>query len=394
LDGPNYAVQTSANAQAIPNSGSLSRLPTGHPMTTPHTRIVRAPHDLKGDTLPPVDTPLPSTETGIVRVAPGLLGKASRWRSLMFWVVGLLGFLAVILVALHFGSLEKMLRLVRSARPAWLIAALFVQAGTYVSAAFVWRQALHLAGHPLPLRTLVPLGIAKVFTDQVLPSGGISGTMLVVRGLIRRHVPPEVAMAAMLIGLVSYDIAYLIVVLVSAGMLWLQHRLNLPLSIGVTIFVVVTVTVPAAVLGLKKWGKRRPIAWVSKCLGVTTLLRELTDAPTDLLHSPRLLLQTVGLQFCIFVLDAFTLWFAFNAIGEVPPLWAVFASFAIASMVATIGPIPVGLGTFEAASVGMLSLLGVSVEAALAGTLLLRALTFWLPMLPGIWLAQREIKHA
>jgi uncharacterized protein (TIRG00374 family) len=352
------------------------------------------PHELKSNVLPPAGTPLPGTGTGLVSIAPGVLGKATRLRLLMVWVAGLLGFIAVILVVLHVGSLEKMAELVRSARPVWLFAALFVQTGTYVSAAFVWRQALQRAGHPLPLRTLVPLGVAKVFTDQVLPSGGISGTMLVVRGLIRRRVPPEIAMAAMLIGLVSYDIAYLIVVLASAGMLWLQHHLNLPLLIGVTIFVVVTVAVPVAVLSLKRWGKRRPIAWVSKCLDVTTLLRELTDAPTDLLRNPRLLLQTVGLQLCIFVLDAFTLWLAFNAIGEVPPLWVVFVSFAIASMVATIGPIPVGLGTFEAASVGMLSLLGVSVEAALAGTLLLRGLTFWLPMLPGIWLARREIKPA
>ncbi|WP_256700975.1 hypothetical protein [Caballeronia sordidicola] len=42
----------------------------------------------------------------------------------------------------------------------------------------------------------------------------------------------------------------------------------------------------------------------------------------------------------------------------------------------------------------MLSLLGVSVEAALAGTLLLRRLTFWLAMLPGIWLAGREIRRS
>jgi hypothetical protein len=42
----------------------------------------------------------------------------------------------------------------------------------------------------------------------------------------------------------------------------------------------------------------------------------------------------------------------------------------------------------------MLHFLGVSVEAALAGTLLLRALTFWLPMLLGIWLARREIGRA
>ncbi|MEW9586490.1 lysylphosphatidylglycerol synthase domain-containing protein [Paraburkholderia sp. DGU8] len=121
---------------------------------------------------------------------------------------------------------------------------------------------------------------------------------------------------------------------------------------GVAIFVVVTVAVPAAVLGLKQWGQRAPIAWLSKCLGATTLLQELTDAPTHLLCSPRLLLQTAGLQLAIFVFDALTLWLTFNAIGDVPPLWVVFVSFIIASMVATIGPIPVGLGTFEATSVG------------------------------------------
>jgi hypothetical protein len=32
-------------------------------------------------------------------------------------------------------------------------------------------------------------------------------------------------------------------------------------------------------------------------------------------------------------------------------------------------------------------------DAALAATLLLRALTFWLPMLPGIWLARLEIRR-
>ncbi|WP_244136870.1 lysylphosphatidylglycerol synthase transmembrane domain-containing protein [Burkholderia pyrrocinia] len=104
--------------------------------------------------------------------------------------------------------------------------------------------------------------------------------------------------------------------------------------------------------------------------------RELIDAPTDLLRNPRLLMQTAGLQLAIFTRDALTLWLAFNALGEVPARWVDFISFAIASMVTTIGPIPIGLETFEGASVGMLSLIGVSVEAALAATLLLRGITF------------------
>jgi glycosyltransferase 2 family protein len=333
----------------------------------------------------------PAVKTGLVAIAPGLLGDASRARTVLSWFLGLLGFLALVLVVLHLGSLERFVELARSAHPAWLFLAVIAQAATYVSAALVWRQALRRAGHPRSLRTLVPLGIAKLFTDQVLPSGGISGTMLAVSGLIRRRVPPEGAMAAMLAGLVSYDIAYLAVVLASAGILWLHHRANLPLYSGVAVFAVITVAIPAGVLGLKHWGDRPPIAWVSRWLGMTDLFRALARAPTDLLYSPGLLIETTGLQLAIFALDALTLWLAFNSIGNVPDLWVVFVSFAIASMVATIGPIPVGLGTFEAGSVGMLSFLGVSIEAALAGTLLLRGLTFWLPMLPGLWLARREI---
>ena len=36
----------------------------------------------------------------------------------------------------------------------------------------------------------------------------------------------------------------------------------------------------------------------------------------------------------------------------------------------------------------MLTLLGIAIESALAATLLLRWLTFWIPMLPGLWLAR------
>jgi len=126
---------------------------------------------------------------------------------------------------------------------------------------------------------------------------------------------------------------------------------------------------------------------------MTDLLRALRRAPAHLLRSPGLLIQTSGLQIAIFLLDAMTLWLVFNSIGDVPKIWVTFVSFAMASMVATIGPIPVGLGTFEATSVGMLHILGVPVEGALAATLLLRGLTFWLPMLPGVLLARREIGH-
>jgi uncharacterized protein (TIRG00374 family) len=96
------------------------------------------------------------------------------------------------------------------------------------------------------------------------------------------------------------------------------------------------------------------------------------------------------LQLSIFLLDSVTLWLSFQALGHAPPFWNCFVAFVVASAAATIGPIPLGLGTFEAACVAILHLLGVPLSRGLAATLLLRLLTFWLPMIPGVLLTRRE----
>lgn len=335
--------------------------------------------------------PAPSSEATLEEIVQLLHGRASGWRRLLPWTFGLLALPVLILVVLHFSSIERFIQLVQAARPEWLFLACIAQVGTYVCAAVVWRQVLQHAGHPLPLRALVPLGVAKLYMDQAVPSAGVSGTLLVVRGLTRRRVPPKVAMAALLVGLVSFYTAYLTVVVISVGIFWRYHRANLAFSAVAAILVATTVAIPAAVLWLRWWGDRSPPTWLRGFPRTAILLRALAEAPTGLLRNPRLLAEAVAFQLGIFFLDALTLWLALHALGETSEFSVVFASFVTASMAATIGPIPLGLGTFEAGSVGTLSLFGVPIEAALAGTLLLRGLTFWLPMLPGLWLTRREI---
>jgi uncharacterized membrane protein YbhN (UPF0104 family) len=58
----------------------------------------------------------------------------------------------------------------------------------------------------------------------------------------------------------------------------------------------------------------------------------------------------------------------------------------LASVAETVSLIPGGVGTFDAACVGLLNFLEVPLETALAGTLLLRGFTLWLPLLPGLYL--------
>jgi uncharacterized protein (TIRG00374 family) len=99
----------------------------------------------------------------------------------------------------------------------------------------------------------------------------------------------------------------------------------------------------------------------------------------------------VALQLAIFVLDAITLGTMLRAIATPVDVAVVFTSFVVASMVATLAWVPGGLGTFEGTCVAMLHVHGVTIEAALAATLLARAFTFWFPMAPGIAIARREM---
>jgi glycosyltransferase 2 family protein len=198
-------------------------------------------------------------------------------------------------------------------------------------------------------------------------------------------------MAALLVGLVAYFASYLASVLTSLGILWLNDRASAPIFVVVAIFVAIVVAIPSGVLWMKQWGHRLPARWVRRLPGAALLLKAIAEAPTGLLHDPVLLAETVTLEFSVCALDAITLWLAFRALGDSPAIWIAYVSFIMVSMAATLGPIPLGLGTFEAACIGMLSLLGVAIETALAVTLLQRGRTFWLPMLPGLWLARREI---
>jgi Mg2+-importing ATPase len=118
----------------------------------------------------------------------------------------------------------------------------------------------------------------------------------------------------------------------------------------------------------------------------------LRDADPRLARNARVLSRSMGWQLVIVLLDAASLWCLLKAVGCTAPVQLVFASYMFASLFRTLGVLPGGLGTFEAASVLLLGAVGVPAAAGLSATLLFRGFSFWLPMLPGLWIA-RGIMH-
>lgn len=323
------------------------------------------------------------------------------WLARFSWLFGVLTLAAVVLVATRFTEIEHFIEIARAAQPAWLLAAVALQALTYLCAAGVWHVTLRRAGLAHGYWSIVPLGLAKLFADQVLPTGGIGGTLLVISGLARRGIPSGIGMAALLIGLVSYYVAYLVAVLTALAILYSSRALDPLMVAAAAAFVLIAFGIPAIVLALRHWSRHKsgdgPLAsaqrWLDRVPGFSALMSAMAEAPGALLRDPASFISATALQLLIFALDAGTLWIMLQALGtDGSPTMAV-AAFVMASLAATIGPMPLGLGTFEAVCVTILHVQGLSVEVALMATLLLRGFTFWLPMVPGLALARRELQR-
>lgn len=304
-------------------------------------------------------------------------------RSRMWgFVFGLVLLAAVLAFLRDRGDEATFFGLLRHASPAWLLAGAALQIGTYACAAGIWGRVGAGRGPRIPLRDRMGLALGKLFVDQVFPTGGIGGSSLVVAGLRRRGLPLEVATACLLVDLLGFYLAH--AVGIGLSLLTLGH-LPEPLAVAAWAFVGLALAVPGAILSLARPGapafaRRIPV------------LAQVASAPPELVRSPRLLVVSMLLQLGIVLLDAGTLECMLRALGTVPPLGATLAAFILAHIVVIVGFVPAGLGLFEGASVATLSLLHVPFEAGVAATLLLRSLTLWVPMAPGLWMARRELR--
>jgi len=314
-----------------------------------------------------------------------------KWVQRSAWIFGILILVALILIVLRLGELKNFVRLAERARPQWLVMAGILQILTYVCVASAWRATLTRTGHPVSLIRLIPIGLAKLFTDQAIPSAGMSGNILVARCLSRRGVPAHLVMAALLVNIIGYYIAYLIMVLVTLSILRAYYQVHAVLLSAFTMLAVLAIGIPTLIVWLRRRSSR-PLPRILQRLHFSDfLMRIIREVPSGVLRDPVLIFKNTCLEAGVFLLDVVTLWVILFSIGQDVSILVPFICFIAASVAATVSPFPVGLGTFEAVAVATLGMLGVQVEVALTATLLLRGFTFWLPMLPGLVFAQREI---
>lgn len=314
----------------------------------------------------------------------------SRSALWLTWLLGAAMFATVVGVALQFTDVESFTHLLTQAEPLWLVGALALQVLTYMAQGQVFRVVLRAGAQPLSLWEAGKLSVMKLFVDQALPSSGISGAFAVVASFVRLGFAKPLVLASLVLDLSGYFLAYAVSVGVALPVVIFQGHATPAVMTACLVFVAVSLLL--AVVTPRLAGNRRLVEHLPgrHFPIVARIASLLTGADKQLVRSQGLLWRITLLELVIIVLDSATLWVLVRALGVSAPPLGLFAGFMLASVLRSIGIVPGGLGAFEAAAVVTLHWVGVNIAVALSATLLFRGLTFWLPMLPGLWLAHRE----
>jgi glycosyltransferase 2 family protein len=313
----------------------------------------------------------------------------SGWRS---WLLAALLIGGLIIAVLHWADVKAFGKLLTQAKPLWLLLAFALQLATYAGLAAQWWLVLRKGRTPEEGSDLLRLTLAKHFADQVVPTAGLSGNVLVVDRLVHLGVPRPNAVAALLLQIIAYYISYALGALWVLAVLWWKSRTSLLLTLAVLVFLVVAVGIPWATLWLHRRGQERLPRWVARWSKGSNFFKLIGEAPRGLVRDRRLIAWLSLLNGLVFVADAATMQACVLALGMHAPLSAGYIAFMMASIAVTLGPVPMGLGSFEAVSIAMLRLFGVPFEAAVSATLLFRGFTLWLPLIPGGLLLRKELK--
>jgi uncharacterized protein (TIRG00374 family) len=316
----------------------------------------------------------------------------TRYGSFLF---GVILFAAVIGIGRHLGEGQNFISLLKRASPWGLLAAFILQTGTYVANAGMWHATLRRLEVRTPFRRLLRLSIAKLFIDQAAPSGGLGGSLMVMEAISGKNVPRAAAVRALFVGLTGYYVAYTI--LFALAMSYIVVFSSVTRLVFWTAVVFGGVVTVFAIAIIASWfidlTKRLPRV-IRERPALQPFIAALNDAPDHISGDWTILAEASLAAAGIFILDALSLWVILISLGLHLTLGSTFASFMVSSVAMTIGLVPGGLGVFEGSSTAMLKFFGVPLEGALTATLILRGFTYWLPMIPGLFITRRELRRS
>ncbi|MGB9879612.1 MAG: lysylphosphatidylglycerol synthase transmembrane domain-containing protein, partial [Anaerolineae bacterium] len=303
-----------------------------------------------------------------------------QWRAVLMLI---LGGMALYFLLMRFAELRQAVDALRYAHWVWLIPAVLCASFAEVAAVVSLIGALD---RPLAFQTMMLVQLASTFLGRITPKG-IGGIGLIEYYLERTGVERPVAVTAIATAVMASSVVHIPALVVASALMGTTNvvRVHLPKAWLVFAAVVVIIIALDVVLFLYSDGARRKLTPLFAA-GRTAL---------GLLRDPVRAAKLFGGAAGVIAMKTLTLAMCLRACGASVPLLVVMTIYLGGTALSSASPTPGGLGPLELALVAGLSAVGVQLGIALAGVLIFRLFTFWLPMIPAMaalcYLQSRQI---
>lgn len=298
-------------------------------------------------------------------------GKAARMQRLdqkwlaMVIIIGLsLAFLLPKIAEFHLSPATLW-----DADSKWLLACLLASFATYLASAFV---VIGSTNKPLPYGSTLLLQAATSAVNRITPKG--LGGIVLTEHFLEKHGLTRLEATASITFIYAYGfMMHLLLLLVTIVMV--DYRdidlFNLTTS-QTTLITILGVTVLLGILNIPRVNKLAKSWWAELRKGIYSGI-----------HNPLKLLQLVGGSAGVTLLYTMALYSSLEAYGSAVPFGIVLLAYLGGSAVSSAAPTPGGLGAIELALVVGITAAGLPIDQTVAGVLVYRLLTFWLPIVPG-----------
>jgi uncharacterized membrane protein YbhN (UPF0104 family) len=308
------------------------------------------------------------------------LHKRPRWQVALTVLVVLLSVGLLLWVA----PPSQILRQIGEMNPAWVLAAVLLELGSCLSYVVVFRRFFPEPPRGVGRRVAwIAMGAGAVLPGGNISSAAATGWLLRKHGVGKWHLLERCGALLCLLTLFGFAVNGIAALLLLARVPDGPHDL-LHTGGPIAVSLVVLGTAAAVMLGVRRLGDRAPRPLRALAAGLEGAWGEVGSAHWRLLGAAGFL-----------CLDMAALWAACAATGHHIGFLAVLLAYCIGYL-ATLIPVPAGLGVLDSGLAGALVLYGLSPAASVSAVLVYHAISIWVPGMGGLlaWLPGRRERRS
>lgn len=319
------------------------------------------------------------------------------------FIIALVFLLAIIFIISQFAEMREITSILQHGDWRYVALALLLEILWLFNLSFTFQAVYNTVGLKSKNQRMIILSTTAYFMGTIAPSVGVTGLAVFLADGQRRNYPSGKVTAACMIVLVLEYIGLLTVVSLGMVVLFRRKNLNWPeISAFIILFLIALSIVTIIYLSMKSPKKLGNIfSWfarfTNRVLKIFTkkpvlqveraylFAKDMAEGIEALKDNPRgLLLPFIFamLNKAILISIMYLIFLAFKISYSIGTL---VAGFGLANLFMIVSPTPSGVGFVEGILTLYLNSIGISLEGATIIALGFRGITFWFPLLAGIF---------